>query len=282
MKFQQVIQAVYYEPWAITHEGWQAVHAIVRARLEDLKAPMPKAEDPDQDLLGNELPKLQVTEDGVAIIPVMGTLMQHASLMAKRCGACSYQDISRDLDTARGVRALQKIVLHVGSPGGMCLGNQEVAAKVAAIRESGIRIEAVTDTQICSAAYNLVAGVHRISSTSTAYIGSVGAMSALLDSSLAYEMEGLKVEMIRSGPLKGVGMPGTALSPEQRDYLQGLVDKFAGMFKDHVRQYRPVDEETMQGQVFIGSAAREAGLVDELVEEVSDVLGGGGELEEET
>lgn len=273
MKFQQIIQAVYFEPWSITREGWSAVHAIVGPRLADPAAPLPKAEDdPETDFFGNAIPKLEVTDEGVAIVPVCGTLLQHASMLDKMCGACSYDDIVRDLGVACSVRALSKIVLHIDSPGGMCRGNQEAAARVAAIRESGIRIEAVTDTVMASAAYNLAAGCHRISCTPTAMVGSIGSMSAMLDASLAYEMRGLKVEVLASGPLKGAGWPGTSLTPEQRDYLQGLVDKYAGMFKDHVRAYRPVDEEAMQGQVFIGSAARDVGLVDDEVEEVGNCL----------
>ena len=103
-------------------------------------------------------------------------------------------------------------------------------------------------------------------------VGSIGSLNAFLDESLAYEAAGLQVEVFATGALKGTGMPGTKLSEAQREYMQGRVDKYGGMFKDHVRAYRVVEEEAMQGQVFIGSEALEAGLVDVIVQEVGNCL----------
>ncbi|MDD5350731.1 MAG: S49 family peptidase [Chthoniobacteraceae bacterium] len=271
MNLPHILQAVYTAPWAITREGWSAVHAIVKQHAAG--QPVPKLDaDPDQDFFGNPMPKMQVTDAGVAIIPICGTLMNHAGLLEKMCGACSYDDIRHDLDTALGVRALQKIVLHIDSPGGTCNGSQEIADKIARIRESGVRIEAVTDSQICSAAYNLAAGCNSISATRTSVIGSIGVIIAMLDESLAYEMQGYTRDLITSGPLKGTGYPGTSLSSEQRAYLQGTVDAYFKMFRAHVLNYRPTNDESMQGQVFIGEQAYDAGLVDELIEDVGTVL----------
>ncbi len=273
MNLPHIIQAVYTRPWAITREGWSAVHAIVKTRLDDLNAPLPKADDDeDTDFFGQPLPKMQVTDDGVAIIPICGVLMQHAGLIERMCGACSYDDIRRDLDTAQGVRALRKIVLHIDSPGGYINGCPETADKISRVRESGIRIEAVSDTQICSAAYWLAAGCHSIECTRSADIGSIGVLLALLDSSLAFEMEGLKRELFTSGPLKGIGISGTSLTDEQRLHLQDGVDQCFDMFRTHVLRYRGLDDDTMQGQSFIGPAALNAGLVDELVDDVAERL----------
>ncbi len=272
MKFQNIIQEVYFGSWAITREGWGAVHAIVKSKL-DGSVQMPKADaDPDMDMMGNQIPKMEVTDDGVAIVPICGTLIHHASLLEKMCGACSYDDIKRDLDAAMGVRDLQKIVLSISSPGGMCMGCQEIATKVANIRNVGIRIEAITDTQICSAAYHIAAACDKISCTPSAVVGSIGVISPFLDQSLRYEMQGVKLELITSGPLKGTGWPGTSLTDDQRAYLQGTVDKYAGMFKDHVQKYRPIDDESMQGQYFIGSSALDAGLVDAIVEDMQSAM----------
>jgi len=271
MNLPHILQAVYTSPWAITREGWSAVHQIVQAHHAG--QPVPKFDaEPEEDFFGNPLPTMQVTDDGVAIIPICGTLMNHAGLLEKMCGACSYDDIRRDLDTALGVRALQKIVLHIDSPGGTCNGAQETADKISRIRESGIRIEAVSDSQMCSAAYDLAAGCHSISITNTTVCGSIGVILALLDESLAYEMQGLSRELIVSGPLKGTGFPGTKLSDDQRAYLQRTVDAYFGMFKNHVLRYRPTNDEALQGQCFIGEQAYAAGLVDEIIEEVGTVL----------
>ncbi len=271
MKLQHVVQEVYFGVWAITREGWGAINAIVKSKLDD-SIELPKADsDPDTDIWGNALEKFELIESdfgNVAVIPVAGTLIHHASLLEKQCGACSYDDIQRDLMTASKVPNLEKAVLKISSPGGMCMGNQETASMISRMREGGMRIEAVTDSDMCSAAYNLAAGCNSIACTPTAQVGSIGVLAPFLDQSMRFEMQGLKMDMITSGPLKGTGWPGTSLTEEQRAYMQGTVDKYAGMFKDHVRSYRPVREDAMQGQVFIGSSAMDAGLVDRIVESI--------------
>lgn len=274
MKLSRIIQAIYFDPWSITPDGWQTLHAMLKPRLlsenpfAGLELPQPKADASETDIYGNPLPKMEITPDGVAIIPIMGTLIHHATLFEKICGACSYDDIKRDVRTALGTAGLNKIVFHVDSPGGMCMGCHETAGVIADAGQF-VRTEAVTDSVMASAAYYLVASCDRISCTPTARPGSIGAMLAWLDESVRFEMAGLKVEVLASGPLKGTGTRGTSLTDEQRAYMQGTIDKYAGMFKAHVLEYRPIiDASSMQGQVFIGSDAADAGLVDEIVDDI--------------
>jgi ClpP class serine protease len=270
VKLQRVISAVYFEPWAITPDGWRTVHQIVKPRaLGEIDAlSLPQAKDDEHDFFGNPLPKMEITHDGVAIIPIQGVLIHHASLMDKQCGACSYQDVRANVETALD-EAVKKIAFHCDSPGGMCMGCSETAAIIDRAADF-VRCEAVTDGLMCSACYDMIAGCQAIYCTPSAVVGSIGAMSAWLDQSVRYELMGLKVELFASGPLKGTGTPGTELTDVQRDYLQSNVDKYAAMFKSHVTANRLVEDATMQGQTFIGSDAVDAGLVDELVDDCEE------------
>ena len=70
-----------------------------------------------------------------------------------------------------------------------------------------------------------------------------------------------------------MGFPGTSLSDEQRAELQAGVDAIFQMFKDDVAQGRDnISEDTMQGQTFMGATAVSAGLADEIVSDIEDVL----------
>jgi ClpP class serine protease len=269
VKFQRIIQAVYFEPWSITREGWQSVHAMIKPRvLSDALPELPKAANDDTDFFGSPLPKMQLI-GRTAVIPIQGTLVHHATLMDKQCGACSYDDVKRDVRAALNIAGLQKIVYHCDSPGGMCMGCAETA-KVIDEAAALVRSEAVTDGLMCSACYDLVCGVDRISCTPTAVVGSIGAMMAWLDQTVRYEMAGLKVELFASDSLKGTGTPGTALTDEQREYLQARTDKYASLFKSHVTAGRLVSDATMRGQTFIGSDAVEVGLVDGIVDDCEE------------
>jgi ClpP class serine protease len=269
MKLSHVIQAVYFSPWNITREGWQSVDAIVRPHFADavLKLPAKSEDDEETDFFGNPLPKMEI-RDGVAIIPIQGTLIHKATLMEKQCGAVSYQDIKANVTEAIDA-GVSKIVLNVDSPGGMSMGASNTGKFIEQMADY-CRIEAVTDGMMCSAAYEVCAAAHRISATSTAQVGSIGTFIAWMDESVRYQMAGVKMDVIASGPLKGAGVSGTSLSPEQRAEFQRQVDKFAGMFKAHVLANRLVEESSMQGQSFIGSDAEDAGLVDGIVDDIEE------------
>jgi ClpP class serine protease len=269
MKLSHVIQAVYFSPWNITREGWQSVDAIVRPHFADavLKLPAKSEDDEETDFFGNPLPKMEI-RDGVAIIPIQGTLIHKATLMEKQCGAVSYQDIKANVTEAIDA-GVSKIVLNVDSPGGMSMGASETGRFIERMADY-CRIEAVTDGMMCSAAYEVCAAAHRITATPTAQVGSIGTYMAVLDESMKHQMQGIKIDVIASDKFKGAGAYGTPLTPEQREHFQSQVLKFSGMFKDHIRANRLVDESSMQGQSFIGSDAEDAGLVDKIVDDVEE------------
>ena len=122
---------------------------------------------------------------------------------------------------------------------------------------------AFSDARMCSAAYSLAAGANLVAATASAQVGSIGTISAMVDSSLAHEMAGLKVEVFASGKFKGMGFPGTTLTEEQRAEIMAGVMAYDQMFKDHIRAHRAaVTDDTMQGQTFTGLQASKNGLVD--------------------
>ena len=337
MKFQHIIEAVYYKPWNIMDAGWYDINRIVKphvlgaalpanvekfiaARMDRrafraasstlVKCPecgtefdsamQPETamgavdcphcgqpvipedsavakmladsgeDSPDTDFFGEPIERFQVTPDGLAIIPVFGPLINHASLMDRMCGACSYQQIQNDLQAALGAKNLQRIILKIGSPGGMCNGMAETCRKIMQVREMGIPIKAICDTVCGSAAYGLAASCDSIEITETAMIGCVGSMIAILDSSKAMELVGLSQTVIKSGDYKGAGMDGTALTKEQRAEFQARVAVYGEQFREIVRSNRMIEEDLLQGQTFIGQDAIDKGFADRLIEDMGD------------
>lgn len=293
MKFQHIIETVYYKPWSITDAGWWDIHRIVKPHLlghalpaqvqnfinarivttsvnsQDAIQRMEASDDsPERDFFGQPIEQFQVTPDGLAIIPVFGPLLNHASLMDRLCGACSYQQIQNDLKTAAATTGVKRAVMKIGSPGGMCNGMIETCKAILKFRETGIPIKAISDTMIGSAAYGLATCCDYMEITESTMIGSIGSFSAVLDSKKAYEIEGLLVEIFKSGEMKGAGIPGTSLSAEQRAEKQRLADYCGEQFREIVRSTREIDEKLMQGQVFIGADAIAHGFADKLIEDI--------------
>ena len=121
---------------------------------------------------------------------------------------------------------------------------------------------AFTDTEAASAAYWIGSAADRFVATPSATVGSIGVYMAIPDVSKAYESMGVKMEVIKSGSLKGAGIEGTSLSDAQRANLQEQVNAIHADFREAVRSKRRLaKDEDMEGQVFSGKVAARKGLV---------------------
>ena len=150
----------------------------------------------------------------------------------------------------------------------------ETCRQIMRVREQGIPIKAISDTLVGSAAYALAASCDSILITESTTVGSIGSFCAVLDSSKAYEMAGLKVDVIKSGEYKGAGMDGTSLTKEQRQQYQNSSDYYGEQFREVVRSCRVIEEELMQGQVFIGGEAIQKGFADDIIQDIADGYSG--------
>ena len=274
MKYSRIINAVYGKPWLITMDGLQAVHAVLEPHLRG--APLPagfKASwiDDEDDDDEKEEPKLYDIVDGAAIVSVSGTLMRHASVLAKMCGACSYDDVTAALEAAKTDPAVNRVVLNIDSPGGEAVGCMECGGVVAEA-SLDMPVIAYTDGQMCSAALAISAGATKVFCAPTAIVGSIGTVLGILDESEAYKDAGYKMQVFSTGKYKGAGWPGTKLTKEQAAYFQGMVDDLGGQFKAHMRAYRGTSEDDMQGQAFVGAKAMESGLVDGICSSLKECL----------
>jgi signal peptide peptidase SppA len=167
------------------------------------------------------------------------------------------------LDEAAGDDRAEAIVLHMDTPGGTVTGTPETSAQIAYISEHIKPVVAFTDGGANSAGYYLAAPCWQIVASHSARVGSIGVYMALLDSSVAYEINGYKQELFASGKYKGMGLPGLPLTDAQKDHLQREVDALYADFRDVVRAGRPdVADESMQGQTFRAIEALDAGLID--------------------
>lgn len=271
MKYSHIIEQLYHRPWLITGQAHAAIRALVESRLAEI-ALDPRAAREGVDICGDavELPGLAI-EDGIGTIPIPGVLGMGLSKVQKGMGAVGLEDIEAELDQCMADDSVKGIILDFDSPGGTVAGIPELADKIAQAREKK-DIYSFTRGQIASAAYWLAAGTDGIFATQSADVGSIGVYVPWMDQTKRFEAMGIRVELIKSGKLKGMGYPGTALSDEQKQHIQDGVTEIHNMFKSHVLRSRPgIDDETMQGQTFMGKKAAEKGLVDGIVTTIEDV-----------
>lgn len=266
MRFQHIIEQVYFHPWFITPAAHLAIHAILESRYGIMPAgehkpgaPLPRADLIDDMMVARR--PMAIDREGIASIHVFGPLGRGLSKLEKSCGATDFADVQADIReaVAKGARG---ILLEVNSPGGTVSGTPETARLVATKQ---IPTVVFVDDLMASAAYYIGAGADAIVAEESAYVGSIGVYIPWMDYSDRIRALGYKPAPIvnEGGDLKAIGFGG-ALTDVQRTYLQDMVNSDFATFKAHVRSFREVPDSAMRGQILKGQAALDSALIDQI------------------
>lgn len=225
------------------------------------------------DIYGAPLPRPQMTEDGIALIPVKGVLLGDCPEIYEAFGFANTAKILSWIQEAGANPSVKSILLCVNSPGGSTEGIAEIANAVRDIQaQSGKRISAFSSTTVGSAAYWIVAACYGLYGTASSQWGSVGAYRVVVNSKKRYELAGYAVEIFRSGKFKGMGEEGTDLSPEQSAFIQSLVDYNGEAFRAHVSTFRPIDAENLEGQHWYAPEAAARGFLDDVLPGIDEAI----------
>jgi signal peptide peptidase SppA len=222
------------------------------------------------DCYGDPIPQMAVDADGIATVPVRGTIQTGLPSIASAFGFVDTAKIRRDMETALADSNVRAILLDFDSPGGFVSGTPELGAFIA---EAAKRkpVYSFTSGMCCSAAYWLAAPSRAIFATTSAEVGSIGVYVAHEDMSALAAAMGIVVKVFRSGKFKGAGVPGTSLSEEQSASIQQRISSLAAVFKGFVLEHRPgIAEAAMEGQTFMGYEAGRESLTDALVSDIGE------------
>jgi signal peptide peptidase SppA len=258
-RFINVLTELYTEPWLIRPDVHEKLCDIVEAHIDGSAHEAAGI----ASLFGEPAEDMVEIVDNVGIISINGVLGKRVSLCQKSSGVVDVDDVQDKIMELIANDAVDGIVLDISSPGGTVTGTPELADFIKAAGDKK-RIVAFTDTQMCSAAYWIGSQAYSIIATKSSSVGSIGVYLSILDQSRAAEMQGIKVDVVKGGKLKGIGIPGTSLSSEQREFLQDRVDFLHSQFKAAVQAGRGVDisESVMEGQDLFGEMAVKVRLID--------------------
>lgn len=213
--------------------------------------PQPLADAPDPALFFDddgpeepvEDPRPYDLRDGMAIIPVRGTLVGRNGLHPY-CGMTGYDGLRRKIAAAVDDAAVRAIVLDIDSGGGEAAGCFEVADQLWAARQAKPLWAACTP-EAYSAAYALASQAERVFVPVVGGTGSVGVVSVHLDHSARLSKEGLAVTLITAGARKADGNPYQPLPEAVRDRWQSIVDEIRTEFVTRVSRGRGLSAEAV-------------------------------------
>jgi signal peptide peptidase SppA len=219
---------------------------------------------PMMDLAAFQRPPLAASPEGIAVIPIHGSLVKRPLGMEAASGLTSYGEIAAMLDAALADPLVSGILLDIDSPGGEASGSFELARRV---REVAAQkpVWAVANDAAYSAAYAIAASAQRLFVTETGGVGSIGVIALHVDQSVKDAKEGYHYTAITAGAHKNDYSPHEPLSDAAKTELQGEVDRLYAIFTEHVAAMRGLDLDAVRATeagLYFGTNAVTQGLAD--------------------
>lgn len=162
---------------------------------------------------------------------------------------------------------VKAVILDINSPGGSTVGGE---ATYEAIRKLSDKkpVVASVGTLAASAAYMIACGTDQIVARRSSIVGSIGVLFQYGDVSTLFDKIGVKVDAIKSAPLKAEPSPFHPATEEAKQMIGRIVGDSYDWFVDLVAERRKMDRaKTLalaDGSIFTGAQGLANGLVDRL------------------
>ncbi len=173
--------------------------------------------------------------------------------------------ILKQLDDFRDAPDIKAIVLRINSPGGAVGPSQEILREVEKIRGKK-KVVASLGTLAASGGYYIACGADLIMANRGTATGSIGVIMEFTNVEGLTKKIGLDFFTLKSGRYKDVGSPFRPMTPEEKEYMQHLLDNIYQQFLGDVSRNRKIPLEKLrplaEGKIYTGEEAQQLGLVD--------------------
>ena len=165
---------------------------------------------------------------------------------------------------------VKAVIVDINSPGGTTTGGEAMYDAIRRLAEKK-PVVAVCGTIATSAAYIVALATDRIFVYGNTITGSVGVIFQWADVTELLHTLGVKVEEVKSGPLKAVPSPFEPADEKTLALSQEMVQEAKTWFVNLVAERRKIDPASVpgltDGRIYSGRQAVELKLVDQIGEE---------------
>jgi len=175
---------------------------------------------------------------------------------------------------------VKALLIRVNSSGGSASASQEIFEELKKIKKPVV----VSVSDICaSGAYYISCAADKIVANRSSSVGSIGVVMQIPNLEELYKKLGIKYTTIKQGQYKDSGSTDRPLTTEEEQLFRQQTFKIYEQFIADVAETRNMDiekvEEIATGWVYLGTEAKELGLVDEIgtykdAEKIAAQLGG--------
>ncbi|EKS33140.1 signal peptide peptidase SppA [Afipia clevelandensis] len=166
------------------------------------------------------------------------------------------------------------VIVHINSPGGTTAGSEQLFDALTRLKAKKPMV-VVVEGLAASGGYIAALASDQIIAQQTSLVGSIGVLFQIPNVSDLLKTVGVKVEEVKSSPLKAAPNGYEPTSPEARAALDSLVKDSYAWFRGLVKDRRGMDDATLQtvadGRVFTGRQAVGLKLIDQLGDEKTAV-----------
>jgi serine protease SohB len=158
-----------------------------------------------------------------------------------------------------------EVMLRLESPGGMVHAYGLAASQLQRIRRREIPLTICVDKVAASGGYMMACVANKLIAAPFAYIGSIGVLVQIPNFNRLLKEKHVDYEMVTAGEYKRTLTMFGENTKKDREKMEEDIQEVHTLFKDFVRTSRPdMDiDKLATGETWLGSRARELGLVDE-------------------
>ena len=238
MKYPRLWSRLYNTPLAIGFDKLRVIEGVFRKHLTASHLDEPLASLSRSESNGRA--SYSISDGGVAVIPVQGTLVQRSSGLDAESGLTSYASIGAQIREAMADTQVRAVLMEIDSPGGEVAGLFDLADTIYQAR-SIKPVWAIANENAYSAAYAIASAAERLTLPRSAGVGSIGVVAMHMDQSARDTRQGYVYTPVFAGTRKIDGSEHFPLTPEAKSSLQMEVERLYGLFVSTVARNRNID-----------------------------------------
>ena len=175
------------------------------------------------------------------------------------------EELIKRLETIRTSSQVKGVILAIDSPGGTTVGGESIYEEVRKLAADK-PVVAEVGTLAASAGYMIASASDHIVARKTSIVGSIGVLIQYPDVSGLMDKLGIKLEEVKSSPLKASPSPFKPTNDDERAMVRKLIldsyDWFVGIVADRRKMTHEQALALADGSIFTGRQALANHLVD--------------------
>ncbi len=203
----------------------------------------------------------------VALVTAQGSILSGSGEELAGDGAILSQDFNRLLRQVGDDGSIRAVIVRIDSPGGSSFASDEIWREMNALSRRKPVVISMSDAAASGGYYIGMTGDPIVAYPGT-FTGSIGVVFGKVNLRGLYDKLGITKDVLLRGRFAAIDSDYEPLSDAARQKLREGIDDNYRVFVERVAQARKRKFEEVeplaQGRVWLGSQAKERGLVDEL------------------